>query len=353
MGMHSGRLTVVHADVRDFLRSAPTAHFDGVIADAPYGLGITSNLRSGSHWDDSRIAFDASFWAAMRRTVKPGGNLAAFGHSRTGHRQTVAIEDGEWRLVDTVAFVKSHGYIPGDRGLEKAFRKDGLDALSREYTGYSSHLKPAYEPITLARNLSGRDSLVDAIANGGAGGFNTGALKIPAANEDLSRMPGRVNTTAAWSVSRPAVRSTAHDDGRHPTNLLFEHAAACSASQCSEDCGLSWIDMQARKKYANGRERPSRFFSSLRYSARAPQSERPVVDGVGGPTVKSQALLDWLCTLVGVRPGTTWLDPFGGSGAVAEGIVRAGGHVVTVEREAIYIELIRERFCRLETDGTL
>ncbi|TFB97481.1 hypothetical protein E3O42_16210 [Cryobacterium adonitolivorans] len=348
MGMPSDAATLINADIRDYLSTGHTGEFDGVISDAPYGLGITADRRSGSHWDTSGIAFDPSFWSALRQVVRPGGNLASFGHSRTGHRQATAIEDGGWRIVDSVAHVKSHGFNPGNRGIDTELNRTGFEDLSSDYTGYTSHLKPAYEPITLARNLQRNESLVGAIANGGTGGFHTAALRIPTDDLGRARTPGRVTPSAAWSVSRPAIRSTPAPDGRHPTNILFEHARGCVASACSEDCGLRAIDEQGRTKYADGKDRPSRFFSSLKYAPRAPLSERPRVNGVSAPTVKSQALLEWLCTLVGVKHGTTWLDPFCGSGAVAEAVVRAGGRVVSVDLESSYVELARARFRRLD-----
>jgi hypothetical protein len=348
--MPSAALTLVHADIRDYLVNKRVGQFDGVISDAPYALGITADRRSGAHWDTSHIAFDATFWSALGQVVRRGGNLASFGHSRTGHRQTTAIEDGGWRIVDTVAHIKSHGYIPGNRDLELELLRAGLDDVAEEYVGYTTHLRPAYEPITLARNLQGKESLVRAIAAGGTGGFRTRPLRIPTSDLDRARTPGRVSSSAAWAVNRLAEKSTPDPAGRLPTNALFEHSAACRSDACDDACGLWAIDQQSRKKYADGRDRPSRFFSSLKYAPRAPESERPHVNGVSAPTVKSQAVLDWLCILVGVKPGSTWLDPFSGSGAVAEAIVRAGASVVSVDREGSYLDLTRERFRRLDAE---
>lgn len=346
--MPSNAATIVSSDIYDYLSTCSESAFDGVISDAPYGLGITSNRRSGAHWDASAIAFDASLWSSIRRVVKEGGNLAAFGHSRTSHRQATSIEDGGWRIVDTVAHVKSHGFVPGNRKLDQELTRAGFEELAAEYTGYTTHLKPAYEPITLARDLQKRRSLVHAIGNGGSGGFNTDRLRVSAEEHGRARMPGRVKDAAAWSVSRPATKSIPSERGRLPTNLLIEHAQGCTLTACVDDCALWSIDQQGRGRYAQGKDRPSRFFSALKYAPRAPVSERPHVNGVSAPTVKGQELLRWLCTLVGVKPGTTWLDPFGGSGAVAEAIVRAGGNVVTVDREPAYIDLIHDRFRRLD-----
>ena len=120
--------TLVHADIRDAVRGIRDATFDAVIADAPYGLAITKN--ASVNWDSSVIAFDQVLWGELRRVTKPGGVIAAFGHPRTAHRQTVALEDAGWQVIDTIAWVKSHGYQAGNRDLEKELRKTGNEALA-------------------------------------------------------------------------------------------------------------------------------------------------------------------------------------------------------------------------------
>lgn len=106
---------------------------------------------------------------------------------------------------------------------------------------------------------------------------------------------------------------------------------------------MAGIDSQGRTKYREGREAASRFFTRLRYSPRAPASERPHGAGVSHPTAKPQQLLEWLAALV-VKPGSTVLDAFSGSGAVAEAVIRAGaGAVTAIEREAEYVAMVRAR----------
>jgi DNA modification methylase len=109
--------TLIHADILEALREIPDATFDTIIADPPYGLSITKN--SAANWDASSIAFDATLWAELRRVTGPGGVIAAFGHPRTAHRQTVALEDAGWQVIDTVAWVKSHGYQAGNRKADR------------------------------------------------------------------------------------------------------------------------------------------------------------------------------------------------------------------------------------------
>jgi DNA modification methylase len=353
--------TLIHSDICDALREVPDEAFDAVIADAPYGLSITKN--STANWDSSSIAFNRVLWAELRRVTKPGGVIAAFGHPRTAHRQTVALEDAGWQVIDTIAWVKSHGYQAGNRDLEAALRKTGDVTLAESYAGFGTHLQPAYEPITLARNLTPRASLVQAIANGGAGGLNLSATRVQESNwafrtprttdsstaENRARKPGRVSDRSSWSIANRDAPSVPHPGGRLPANLIEEHSQECTEVACEAGCVVAEIDSQGRKKYAPGREPASRFFTRLRYSPRARPSAGPMAGGPPHPTEKPQQLLEWLAALV-VKQNSTILDAFAGSGAVSEAVFRAGAAAVTaVDREASYVELVR---ARIEGMGT-
>ena len=347
--------TLIHADIIDALRGIPDATFDAIVADAPYGLSITKS-RSAANWDSSAIAFDKGLWSELRRVTKPGGILAAFGHPRTAHRQTVALEDAGWQVFDTIAWAKSHGYQAGNRSLEKELRKTGAEALADELAGFGTHLSPAYEPISLARNLAVHGSLFQAIANGGAGGLNHDVTRIrekdwafrspradvPRTVENRSRRPGRISESASWSIANREEPSVPHLAGRLPGNLIVEHSEDCTEVACDVQCHAAKLDAQGRTKYAPEKEPASRFFTRLRYSPRAQPSGR-LNGGLSHPTEKPQQLLEWLAALV-VRPGSNVLDPFAGSGAVSQAVLRAGADAVTaIEREETYVKLIRAR----------
>jgi hypothetical protein len=133
--------------------------------------------------------------------------------------------------------------------------------------------------------------------------------------------------------------------GRLPGNLIVEHSESCTEAACETGCVVAGIDSQGRRKYAAGREPASRFFTRLRYSPRARSSAGQGVAGAPHPTEKPEQLLEWLAALV-VKPGGTVLDAFAGSGAVSEAALRAGagaGAVTAIEREAVYVEMVRAR----------
>jgi DNA modification methylase len=345
-----GNLTLVVADIKDALSEIPDGSLAGAILDPPYGLGLT-----GAAWDRSAIAFDVGFWRLVRSKLAPGATLAVHGHSRTFARQSTAVEDAGFQIVDHLAWAKGFGHATATRHIDSELRKAGVaDKAADRYVGWETQLRGAFEPILIARNLGPNDSLIEAIAGGGAGGFNVSASLIPVGpSENRSRRNGRVGENTNRSIRRPeGSMSVANEGGRKPGNLILEHNEACGDTDCAPGCQITLINAQGRKKYAPGKELPSRFFTQIRYSPRAHSSESPRPTGAKGhPTVKPMNLVDWLCGLI-VMPNKTYLDGFAGSGAISEGIIRAGGLSIAIEREPEYAQLIEYRFAALDTTAT-
>ena len=339
-------LTLVVADIKESLAEVPDGSLAGAILDPPYGLGL-----SGVAWDRSAIAFDVGFWGLVRSKLAPGATIGVHGHSRTFSRQSTAAEDAGFQIVDHLAWAKGCGHATATRHIDSELRKAGVaSTVADRYSGWETQLRGAFEPILIARNLGPSDSLIEAIGAGGAGGFNVGASLIPAdPSENRSRRNGRVGENTNRSIRRPeGSKSVANEGGRKTSNLILEHNEACTGTACAPGCQITLIDAQGRKKYAPGKELPSRFFTQIKYSPRAHSSESPRPAGTKGhPTVKPMNLVNWLCGLI-VMPGETYLDGFAGSGAISEGIIRAGGRSLAIEREPEYAELIEYRFAALD-----
>jgi DNA modification methylase len=201
------------------------------------------------------------------------------------------------------------------------------------WQGWGTALKPAFEPIVVARKpLAG--TVAANVLEHGTGALNIDACRVAMTTEDADfiRKTARPNSAGQAHtgdvMNRPAAPTVnVHEAGRWPTNVVLD-------------------DTQAGA---------SRFFPVFRYEAKAPTAERPRDGQVAHPTVKPLDLMRWLVRLV-TPPGGTVLDPFAGSGTTAEACVIEGFQCITVEREADYLPLIVARLAKpiqlgLDLDG--
>ncbi|WP_182378656.1 site-specific DNA-methyltransferase [Nocardioides sp. WS12] len=227
------------------------------------------------------------------RVLKPGGYLVAFGGTRTWHRLACAAETVGFEIRDSLAwlygtgFPKSLNVAKGVADLAQTEPSSGAGASA--WTGWGTALKPAFEPIVLARAPLTSTVAKNVLA------YGTGAINV-----DGTRLAG----------------------GRWPTNVFLDEPQARVLDQA--DLGG-----------------PSRFF----WHAKPGNNERVVVDGVKHPTVKPLALMRELVRLVTPLGGMV-LDPFAGSGTTVEACIAEGMSCIAIEREADFIPLIEARISR-------
>ena len=369
---------VEHGDCLDVMRGMADASVDAVVSDPPYGLGFM-----GKTWDHGVPG--VPFWTEALRVAKPGAHLLAFGGTRTFHRLAVAIEDAGWEVRDCFSWLYGTGF-------PKSHNLDGA------WDGWGTALKPAWEPIIVARK-----PLVGTVARNVAE-FGTGALNIDGTRigttKDVPASPKRADASL-HTVSLPGYDGgSGHDAnvGRWPANVILDEDAAAaldaqtgtlkSGSKREYDApnGLNQVygkgmgGMAASVASEGG---ASRFF----YVAKASRSERdagleafPVVadethahgmkqerwpDGTlrdrvtppatranTHPTVKPIDVMRWLCRLV-TPPNGIVLDPFTGSGTTGVAAIREGFRFIGVEREAQYVEIARARIEAAETQPDL
>lgn len=382
-------VTVHHGDSREVLKGFADASIDSVVCDPPYALvsvlqrfgnsprseatentanpyGRTGRGFMGQRWDTGETAFDSEFWVEVLRVLKPGGHLIAFSGTRTYHRLGVAIEDAGFEIRDMIqwlygsGFPKSHDVSKGidkaagasrevvGRDAAKAERqtgKRGTAALgdfagnSGEITapatpeaaaweGWGTALKPACEPMVLARKPLAGTVAANVLAHG------TGALNI-----DGCRIHGDDAKATAYTVKRTAPGATQNatgrtkqdgitydgmtKDGRWPANVLHDGSA------------------EVDDAFPDG---VARFF----YSPKADAADRC---GSKHPTVKPIDLMAYLCRLV-TPPGGVVLDPFAGSGSTGMACLREGFDCILIEREAQYVEDIHRRLKHVEGADT-
>ncbi|HEX5852524.1 MAG TPA: site-specific DNA-methyltransferase [Solirubrobacteraceae bacterium] len=298
------RWQLLEADMLAALAKLPDACIDAVVTDPPYGIGFHGESWDGAGKAGAQLARGEGFaawarsWAAeCLRVLKPGGHLLAFGSPRTFHRLTSGIEDAGFQVRDVLMWVYGQG-APKTRKLP-----GGLAAM----------LKPAYEPVLLARK-----PLVGTTPRN-LEAWGTGAL-----NTEASRVGGY------W-----------------PANLALSHAPGCTGERCTSGCPAGLVDA------ARPDLRPSRLF----YCAKASKRERETgCDGLPlqsdllysrpavrlrrniHPTVKPLALMRWLVALV-VPPGGVVLDPFAGSGTTGIAAVLEDRPFLGIEREGRYVDI--------------
>jgi site-specific DNA-methyltransferase (adenine-specific) len=414
-------ITIYHGDCREILPGL--ADIGAVVTDPPYAL--TANKKGGSGAASvsdtpagrSRIgsgngaggfmgkAWDAALpgvdtWQAVLRVAKPGAHLVAFGGTRTHHRLMCAIEDAGWEIRDCLmwlygsGFPKSHnlsvaidkatgaledrgvgfttaGYtksatVPGGAHGPHEARTDA----AKRWSGWGTALKPAWEPIILARKpLVG--TVAANVQEHGTGALNIDGCRISTEGEtfqapqsDPAKRAGvvgtdlgitRADTARFQAAQRASIERTAML-GRWPANVaLNEEAAAlldAQSGECSPPGGPGRRESYPRnrgtvafgKEGAQGRiylgesGGASRFF----YTAKASRADRFSEAGNDHPTVKPVALMSWLLTLV-TPPRGVVLDPFSGSGSTLKAAKALSIRAIGIEIEERYCEIAARR----------
>ena len=328
---------IINRKSEDAIKKFPDNTFDAIVCDPPYELNL--GRISGRNWDATGIAFDKAFWKDVNRVLKPGGNLIAFGAPRTYHRLVVALEDANFEIRDgLLAWVKSSGFAKSQK-VPHLLAKRGETALAAEWAGVGTGLKPAHEPIVVARKTP-EGSIIDNIIAHRVGGLHIDAARVPT-DDDRSRTPGVSAPGDIMNLQRGGTaKSESHAGGRWPANVVIVHQQGCvEGGLCTADCAATELNFQSPGA--------ARFFPSFHYQGRAAASERPEVNGVKHLSVKPLALMEWLVGLAAL-PGQLILDPFAGSGATIEAAMHLGVRAVGMEMTNDYIPLIEHRVERAQ-----
>jgi DNA modification methylase len=386
----------------------PDSSVHAIVCDPPYELAFM-----GRSWDRSGVAFRPQTWVEALRVAIPGAHLLAFGGTRTFHRLAVAIEDAGWEIRDSIGllgwcygqgFPKSldigkaidkavgaerqvigpGAYANRGRRTDNRVWRTSTESVSEVVTapatadaerwqGWGTALKPAWEPIIVARKPLVGTVAGNVLANG-VGGINIDGCRVSAdlrPNVVSDRRSGMNTTDGDGLGGSKATGNTAV--GRWPTNLLLTHHPDC-ADECRPDCHVWTMDQQSgvrttgalspyserhvnRSAYGMAREKTyvkpadtgtaPRFFPVFRYNAKASSAERPRLSTPDGrsimhPTVKPVALLRWLVKLI-TPPGGVVLDQFAGTGSTLAAAAAEGFAAVGVELDYDHCRLTRHR----------
>lgn len=192
-----GRIRLHEGDCRTMIAGLPDDSVDAVVTDPPYEINFMNRA-----FDSTGVAFDVNLWKDILRVLKPGGHVAAFGASRTYHRLACAIEDAGFEIRDQIDWVYASGMPHGSDAGMLVDREPGATRTGQaeQWAGWYSQLKPAHEPICLARKPLDGNLAHNLLEHG------TGALHIDSSAASRSatrRMRPRRRTRTGMDGSVP------------------------------------------------------------------------------------------------------------------------------------------------------
>jgi site-specific DNA-methyltransferase (adenine-specific) len=341
-------VTLHTGDCLDVMRGMDADSVDAVVTDPPYGLAFM-----GKRWDYDVPGVET--WRQVLRLLKPGGHLLSFAGTRTQHRMCVNIEDAGFEIRDMIAWVYGTGF-------PKSHNLDG------DWQGWGTALKPALEPITLARKPF-KGTVAANVLEHGTGGLNVDGCRVEVDPEDAKAME-RCNTpgSSIWKggafngdiYGNPGTATPKKLDttqGRWPANLIHSGDAEVLALFPETKSGKmqpthTTAEMAVFGQNAAGGYVTSETYgdsgSAARFFYCAKASKRDRDEGLDSgqrnihATVKPTALMRYLCRLV-TPPGGVVLDPFMGSGSTGKAAVLEGFSFVGIEQDPEYVAIARAR----------
>jgi len=306
---------------------------DAIVCDPPYELGFM-----GKAWDSTGVAYQPETWAACLRVLKPGGHLLAFGGSRTYHRMACAIEDAGLQIRDQIMWLYGTGF-PKSLDVSKAINATPTTNAARQWDGWGTALKPAHEPIVVARK-----PLIGTVA-ANVQKHGTGALNIDGCRVGSSILPAVRAGQARLGTFERKDMVTSERVGRWPANIILDEEAGAILDEQSEGVSRFFYCPKAGRgeREAGLREAGLREAGSYDFRRDGSLDGRTTARAANNhPTVKPVALMRYLIRLV-TPPGGTVLDPFLGSGTTLMAAALEGFDAVGIEREKEYVEIARAR----------
>ena len=309
-----------HGDCLDKLKELADNSVDSIVTDPPYGLSFM-----GKHWDYDVPSTE--IWAECLRVLKPGGHLLSFFGTRTYHRGVVRIEDAGFEIRDQIQWIYGSGFPKSHN-------------LKGEWQGWGTALKPANEPIVLARKpLEG--TVAQNVEEWGCGALNVDGSRISGKPWKAHSATGLAETKFFTDGNAKVIEKEPHDQGRWPANVIFDEAAAAmlgepsrffyvaKASKYERNAGLEGMPTKEVHRYGSG-------------IGEGIDPNAPSKDKNFHPTIKPLKLMEYLIKLVTPPKGIV-LDPFMGSGSTGVAAKKLGFEFIGIEREAEYLEIAKRR----------
>ena len=380
----------------DRLKDLDDNSVDSIVTDPPYGIDFM-----GKKWDYDVPSTE--IWEQALRVLKPGGYLLAFAGTRTQHRMAVRIEDAGFEIRDMIAWVYGSGFpkslnisksldkmagaereIIGKHngsGMTKSNVEQGAQKRNitewntysdvpvtdeaKQWHGWGTALKPALEPITLARKPF-KGSVANNVLEHGTGGINIDDCRILSKDKvtNHSRKSESAKSKGIFGDSKAqnTYQTKGQELGRFPANFIHDGSEEVTELFPNSNGGgfpktikagssIDFRTPESRSSRMNMNDNGSaaRFF----YCAKTSKKDRN--DGAENnnhPTVKPTDLMRYLVTMVTPKGGTT-LDPFMGSGSTGRGAKLGGFNFIGIELDPDYLEIAKARIDAIVEESTL
>ena len=414
------------------LDSFDSDFFDAVVCDPPYELGFM-----GKSWDSTGIAYNVRMWSEVRRVMKPGAHLLAFGGTRTYHRMACAIEDADFEIRDQIQWIYGSGF-PKSLDVSKAIDKaagaerkvvgerkrnggpagmtedkgwhsgpmahddskvritEATTEAAKQWEGWGTALKPANEPVCLARKPLSEPTVAANVLKWGTGALNIDGCRVPLDGEKktsggcagktalheggISDRVAEDNTKGRWPANvihdgseevlngfpyAPGQYGKAKTDGTPKNNKIFgamkhgtlnpvprEDATKSAArffycaktSRAERNAGCESMEGKkvSRMNTQNGSEEKGESWSPIDERTGKTRDRFASVQENNHPTVKPISLMAYLVRLV-TPPRGIVLDPFLGSGSTAIAAIREGHPWVGIELIESHVAIAQAR----------
>ena len=422
-----------NGNCKELIKQLADNTIDAIVTDPPYELGFMSKK-----WDTTGIAYDVELWTECLRVLKPGGHLLAFSGSRTYHRMAVAIEDAGFDIRDQIMWVYGSGFpkshdvskaidkmagaereIVGQRNIHysdsdnwsnksKSFGKQNFNIpiapgthgenfmrpitapateAAKEWNGWGTALKPAHEPICVARKpLIG--TVAENVLQYGTGAFNIDGCRVGSELKPLfENGVKRERERSSYDTGGSNRTGEFTNQGRWPANLIhdgsaevlagFPNVGASTTGKKNPNGSKNGVNKNgeiygewgAQPDRVTGYNEPRGSAARFFYCAKASKRDRdegcgelelkqthrygagigegldpnaPTINRNHHPTVKPTDLMRYLCRLI-TPPNGLILDPFTGSGSTGKAAILEGFRFLGFEMEPQYIEIATAR----------
>jgi site-specific DNA-methyltransferase (adenine-specific) len=402
---------ILQGDNRETLKTIPDNSIDAIVTDPPYGISFlgkdwdsfrnskvtknstVKNLGSGMRMTSTEENVNFQLWCEewareCFRVLKPGGYILSFCAARMYHRMTVGLEDAGFEIRDQIMWIYSSGFpksqdigrsiqrglgvkekktikggaVPKDKMLTPYAKEDEYsqpvptDSVAKQWEGWGTCLKPAHEPIALARKPT-KLTYANNVQEWRVGGLNIDATRV---GDDKMPIGVYTQTGSLFNPNKKSAFAEETNTGRFPSNVIGEieeqyqkYFYCPKVSRKERHIGLKDPGPQtARARDSEG--------NVLNYAEKKAGASANVLveqfqlssQGNNHPTVKPVALMEYLIKLI-TPPGGTVLDPFNGSGSTGMAAVGLGYEYIGCELDPAYVEISENRIqAWLEQDTT-